>query len=113
MINYQFGKIYKLIDLESEKCYIGSTCKTLNQRLYNHKKHYKEYLNGTMNYLTSFEILENDDFDIVLIEDYPCQSKNELSARERYFTNQIQCVNKIKSQGLILDIGLVEKSMIN
>jgi hypothetical protein len=33
---------------------------------------------------------------IVLIENYPCDSKNELHARERYYVNNIDCVNKNK-----------------
>ena len=34
---YENGKIYKLIDQESEYFYIGSTCDTLSKRLYRHK----------------------------------------------------------------------------
>ena len=37
-------------------------------------------------------------YDIVLIESYPCNSKDKLHARERHHTNNIDCVNKIKGQ---------------
>ena len=37
MPDYSKGKIYKLIDLETEECYIGSTCKTLRKRLEGHE----------------------------------------------------------------------------
>jgi hypothetical protein len=52
--------------------------------------------------------LELDDYDIVLIEDYPCNSKVELHARERYYSQLLPCVNKNKNQGLINELGRKE-----
>jgi len=87
MVNYQLGKIYKIVDLDSNKCYVGSTCEpTLARRLTNHVSDYKQYLKGKGSYVSSFKILEMDDYDIVLLETYPCNSKDELHARERYYT---------------------------
>ena len=41
---YQQGKIYKLISSETDKIYIGSTCKKyLSQRLQDHKTDYKKW----------------------------------------------------------------------
>ena len=62
-------------------------------------------MNGTSNYVSSFDILQNEDYDIVLIESYPCNSKDELHARERYWTNNIDCINKIKGQGMLNELG--------
>jgi len=47
---------------------------------------------------SSFEILKYDDATIVLIEDYPCKSRNALFARERYWydLNKEICVNITK-----------------
>ena len=45
-------------------------------------------------YLRSYDILQNDDYQIVLIENYPCNSKNELERRERYWIENTDCVNK-------------------
>ena len=50
-------------------------------------------------------MLKLDDYDIVLIESYPCNSKDQLHARERYFTNQMECVNKMKHQGVYNELG--------
>jgi len=106
MKNYQLGKIYKIIDNTNNKCYIGSTCEpTLSRRLAKHCSNYRSYLRKKNNYITSFEVLKNNDYDIVLVESYPCNSKDELFARERYWTNNIDCVNKNKNQGLILELG--------
>jgi hypothetical protein len=108
-IDYSKGKIYKIIDLDSNECYIGSTCEpTLARRLAGHVSCYKSYLNGNYHYVTSFKIIQNGDYDIVLIENYPCNSKDELHARESHYTQSMDCVNKVKKQGLINKIGKVE-----
>jgi hypothetical protein len=108
-IDYSKGKIYKIVDLDSNECYIGSTCEpTLAKRLAKHVSGYKSYLKDKSNYVTSFKIIQNDDYDIVLIENYPCNSKDELHARESYYSQNMDCVNKVKHQGLMNMIGKVE-----
>jgi len=73
-----------------------------------HVGNYKCYLNGKSNYVSSFEILQNRNYDIVLIEIYPCNSKDELHARERYHTNNIECINQYKNQGMYNELGKLE-----
>ena len=43
----------------------------------------------------SFDILQNNDYDIILLEDCPCENKDQLSARERYYIESLNCINKI------------------
>jgi hypothetical protein len=112
-INYQLGKIYKIECNITGLVYVGSTCEPiLARRLAGHLKSYKCYLknNGKTSYISSFEIIKNGDYDIILIEKCPCDNKDELHARERYHTNQIECVNKIKNQGLFIKLGEKEYS---
>jgi len=93
---YQRGKIYKIICNVTNKCYVGSTCEpTVAHRLTKHKANYKKYLNNNYNYVTSFDILQNNNYEIVLIENYPCNSKDELHARERHWIETLECVNKV------------------
>jgi hypothetical protein len=40
-----------------------------------------------------------------LIEKFPCNSKEELHARESHYCQAIECVNKNKNQGLIYALG--------
>ena len=109
MVNYQLGKIYKIIHLDTNECYIGSTCEpTLAQRLAKHVANHKAYTKGTGGYCTSYIIIEKDDYDIILIENYPCNNRDELHARESHFTQTVACVNKIKNQGIINEIGQQE-----
>ena len=109
MPDYQLGKIYKIECNVTGKVYIGSTCEpTLARRLASHVGHYRCYLKGTYPYVSSFDVLQNRNYDIVLIESYPCDTKDELHARERYWTNNIDCVNKIKGQGMTNELGKLE-----
>jgi hypothetical protein len=73
-----------------------------------HRSKYKKYMKGTKKYLSSFRVMENGDYDIILIENYPCDSKDQLFARERYYTDEIECVNIRKNQGLSLELGKKE-----
>ena len=110
-INYQLGKIYKIVDNTTDKCYIGSTTEpTLARRLAGHVADYKRWLKGKYKFVTSFDIIKNGDYDIILIENFPCGCKDQLHARERHFTKQIDCVNKVKNQGLFNEMGRGEYS---
>ena len=85
MSDYKQGKIYKIVDLTTENnIYVGSTCQTLEKRLSGHVWDYSRN-----KYLTSSEVLKNGNYEIVLIENYPCDSKFELHKRERYFIETI------------------------
>jgi len=109
MVNYKQGKIYKIECNVTGLIYIGSTCKKkLSQRMSEHRSNYRKHMKGKKKYLSSFKVMENNDYDIILIEDYPCKSKDQLFARERYYTNEIECVNIRKNQGRILEIGQKE-----
>ena len=44
--------------------------------------------------MTSFKIIENENYDILLLEDYPCENKMQLHAREGFWIKQKDCVNK-------------------
>ena len=94
MNKYENGIIYK-IDSNGE-IYIGSTIFTKEQRLKEHIKDYKSWLDGKTNYTSSFELfgkygIENCSIDI--IELFPCNSKKELELREGYWQRKEICIN--------------------
>ena len=94
MVDYSNGKIYRIVCNNTGKVYIGSTTDTLSRRLTGHKSNYNKYINGRYHYVTSFEIIKNNNFSIVLIENVPCKNKEELFQKERYYIENTQCVNK-------------------
>ena len=99
MNKYQNGKIYKIVDVGYNKCYIGSTCEALSQRMARHRSNYKRYLQGKHLAHTSsffgFDEFGIQNCKIEWIEDYPCDNKNELARREGYYIKKSNCVNKI------------------
>ena len=95
-IDYSKSKIYKIVDNSTDNIYIGSTCQTLALRLAGHVQKYKAVLKDSSDYTSSYEIIDNGDYDIILLESYPCGSKDELLARERYYIDLLKPINKMK-----------------
>ena len=95
MPDYKQGKIYKIVCNVTGKVYIGSTIEILARRLAGHRRAYKTFKEGKSTNVTSYQIIEQGNYDIVLIENCPCESKEELLRRERYFIESLDCVNKI------------------
>jgi hypothetical protein len=94
---YQSGKIYKIVCNKTNLVYIGSTTqKYLSNRLKGHRSNYNQFLKGKGHFISSYKLLENNDYYIELIELFPCNSKDELLVRERHYFDIIECVNKFK-----------------
>ncbi len=91
-IDYSKGKIYKIISDETDKIYIGSTIQPLSKRLSSHIRSFNCY-EKTLKYISANEILKFKEPKIILIETFPCDSKEELLSRERYHIEQNDCVN--------------------
>ena len=93
MDRYSRAKIYRLVG--GGKTYYGSTCLSLSRRMAQHRANYKQFINGKRPYiLTSFELLEEPDLEIVLVEEYPCENKEQLGTRERWWIENNECVNR-------------------
>jgi hypothetical protein len=86
MTNYKNSKIYKIVCDTSGKVYYGSTIQKLNIRLRKHKSN-KD--------CTSIEIIKNNNYRIELVEEYPCETYQELLWRERHYIENNECVNVI------------------
>jgi len=93
---YTKGKIYKIVCDTTGLTYIGSTIQGLSSRISGHRADYKSYLNKKRtNYVTSFDILKNNNYKIILIENFPCNSKEELEREERKYIETMDCINKV------------------
>jgi len=98
MVNYQDGKIYKIVDNTNGNIYVGSTTqKYLSRRLAKHRGHYKEFLKGTGGKCLSFDIIKNGDYKIILICSYPCNNNDELRKKEQEYIDEYDCVNKFRA----------------
>ena len=92
MVNYQLGKVYELVCLTTGKRYIGSTTKRLLcMRLAEHVAYLTKTTSSTAN-----QIIIGGNYKINLLEAYPCNTKDELCAKEYEWINKLECVNIIK-----------------
>ena len=95
MPDYQLGKIYQLICLTTGERYIGSTTEpTIARRLAGHCRTYKYYSKNGKGITRSYPIIERGNYQIELLETFPCNSKDELNAREGHYIRTLECVNK-------------------
>ena len=93
---YSSGKIYKLINPDfPDEIYIGATTEKYLCKVLNNKRVFLD-LNPTKKY--SYDKLINGKEDIILIENFPCGSKDELRARQQHYIdlNRSKCVNDNK-----------------
>ena len=95
MPDYQKSKIYKLWSPSKNLIYYGSTTETLSQRLAKHKCNYKAYNNdNTKLYITAYKVLECEDYKLELVEEYPCNNRDQLCKKEGEYIKNNECVNK-------------------
>ena len=88
-------KIYKIVNDENDLVYFGSTKLKLSQRISIHKTMAKRYEQGKSNkFCSSYEILKYKNPQIILVEETDCENREQLRARERYYIENCDCVNK-------------------
>ena len=80
-VDYSKGRIYKVINDVNNIIYIGSTTQDIKSRLSQHKSKSKHIERDSIVYI-GMRAVGSDHFSIVLIELFPCKSKEELEARE-------------------------------
>lgn len=83
-MNYQDGKIYVVRNTVNKKLYYGSTCQPLHKRFHDHKNSTSGYKKDRNLYKAMNE-LGFENFYIELVENFPCNSKPELVAREGHY----------------------------
>jgi len=94
---YANAKIYKIVDNAYTECYIGSTIQHLSSRMSKHRSKYKSFNEGNHHFVSVFALFELygvDNCKIELIEDFPCENKEQLLKREGYYIRQEECINK-------------------
>ena len=91
MVNYQNGKIYfiePMCDHEENEIYVGSTTKQyLSQRTDTHRSDFKRWKNEKARFVSSFSLFDKygiENCEIVLLENCPVDTKDELFLRERH-----------------------------
>ena len=92
MPDYSQGKIYQLVDKSTgEMFYIGSTTQSLIKRLKDHKSQCRNKPTAVHRYINE----NNIEFDIKLIEEYACDSKDKLEWREGEYIRRYKDTHKL------------------
>jgi len=94
MSDYSQGKIYILKSKNTDDVYIGSTKYTLEERFHTHMMNYYQNKRGFKIYCSSYEVIKNGEPYIELLENYPCNNRQELRKKEGEYQSMMDCVNK-------------------
>jgi len=96
-INYQNALIYKFVckNLDVKECYVGSTT-DFRKRKTQHKSNCNKGYNSNL-----YQFIRDnggwDNWDMVLVEKYPCDDRLELLKRERYWIEELNAsLNKLR-----------------
>ena len=96
MINYSQSKIYKITDLTNGNVIFGSTNQLkLSRRLAELSHKYNKWLIDKKNYLTVFQIFENDSYRISLVDTPVVSGKDELNSILNDYIEKFDCLNKL------------------
>lgn len=87
--------IYAIIDNDTKEQYIGSTFRDIKTRIQGHLSVYKQYLKGKSNFVTSFKILERNNYKVEVLAYCGVNNKQELHEIEKQHIKNSICVNKV------------------
>jgi hypothetical protein len=90
MPDYQKAKIYRIISPSKNLVYYGSTAQSISQRLAEHLCNYNKNKG-----FSSKIVLECEDYKIELVEEYPCNNRQQLLKKEGEYIKNNECCNKI------------------
>ncbi len=88
------GRVYKIVCKTTNKQYIGSTIYPLKFRLQKHEKAYIGHLRDPIkvNYCASFDILKENNYEILLLELNEYETRNELLEHEKHYIQTLENV---------------------
>jgi hypothetical protein len=100
------GRVYYLTSAATPLVYVGSTQRTLAERLSVHKANYKRWLRGVGHYLSAWEVVQHADVRIELLDEVPIDSPwgSAREVEDRYIqllrdnAGATRCVNLHRAQ---------------
>ena len=90
--DYKNGKIYCIRNNADDDIYVGSTTSSLSKRMAMHRIDMKGYKKNRRVYVKMNE-LGVEQFYIELIENYPCETLEQLRQREGYYIRKMGTLN--------------------
>jgi hypothetical protein len=96
-MDYSKGKIYQILNHVNDDIYIGMTCQLLSQRMRDHRCRTVSNKHEHIPLYKTMRDLGLNNFYIELIENFPCENKEQLKAREGYWIREKGTLNKVIS----------------
>jgi hypothetical protein len=98
MTAHNTGKIYELICNKTHVKYLGITYKPLDRAINDYVAQHKLFVNQNEHddlykWLKVYDVLENEDYTINLLEEFPCAHKRDLLARSFELQSQGNYIN--------------------
>jgi DNA repair exonuclease SbcCD ATPase subunit len=85
---------YKIVCNDSGLIYVGSTIQPIERRLKHHEYDYKRYLENKYHFVTSFTIIEKNNYTIHLIDSVECVDRKQRDMIEALYILNENCVNR-------------------
>ena len=94
-MDYKNGKIYKILNTIDDDCYVRSTCQPLSTRMAKHRMDMNSNVKKDRKLYIKMHELGIDKFYIELIEDCPCENKEQLRKKEGEYIRQLSTLNRL------------------
>jgi hypothetical protein len=112
-----FGIVYKITG-GGDECYVGSTCKTIEERMIIHKYDYNFWKKNNFKFCSSIFLFEKYGFKnckISILEEVACNTKRDLRKIEEQYIQKLIVVNKNKAarKDMLYRKGLKDKVTIH
>lgn len=92
-MSYSNGNIYKIWNKITNDIYVGSTCQSLAQRMEKHREAARGKVKAHRQLYVKMNEFGHEHFHIELIEEYPCDNKEQLRKTEGEYTIQLGTLN--------------------
>lgn len=91
------GIVYEILCNQTGVRYVGSTSTTLETRIAGHINDSKRYKSGKASMCYSFQIIDNGDYTVNVLEYVECEYVNELRMREQFFIETLDNINEYRA----------------
>ena len=94
-MDYNNGKIYRILNYIDDDCYVGSTTQPLSKRMAWHRREMNSQTKKDRLIYTKMRSVGVEHFYIELIEEFPCTNREQLLQREGHFIRELGTLNRI------------------
>ena len=92
-MDYKNGRIYQILNTVTNDVYVGSTCQPLSKRMAVHRENMNSKADQNRPLYLQMAAHGKDNFYIELLEEFPCETKEQLNQRKFVYTRQIGTLN--------------------